>query len=74
MTTLQPATQSKTRQPICEIWAYGRLLGVIYPTARGVKIVSKYLEATPDLVEIDAEEPPAVSINILRPELPFPPT
>ena len=43
----------------------GELVGVIYPTALGCKVVSKHIEKNPLLVTLDLEEPPAIHVNFL---------
>lgn len=68
----QPHTSKSAA--VIEIWETGpvdhpmaeRLLGVIYPTSRGVKIISKYIEARDDLLQVEALEPAAVLVNLLR--------
>jgi hypothetical protein len=65
-TTLKLGTQHLvTGSAVCEIWHAGEMIGTIYAAARGVKIVSKYIENTTDLVIIEAAEPPALLVNIL---------
>jgi len=69
MITLKPAKHIIDRlveKTVIEIWDSKKFIGVIYPTERGVKIVSKYIENRDDLLQVEALEPLAVLVNILR--------
>lgn len=54
---------------IVEIWNGDTLMGTIYPTERGIKLVSKYIVDDPEgAVEVDRSKLPpipAILINIL---------
>jgi hypothetical protein len=54
----------KTR--VVEVWSSDEqtMLGVLYPTATGVKFVSKYITNHPLLVAVDPANPPAVVISL----------
>jgi hypothetical protein len=54
------------RARVVEVWSADEttLLGVLYPTAVGVKFVSKFITNHPQLVVIDPAEPPAVVISL----------
>jgi hypothetical protein len=69
MTELRITQHTIKNRKIVEIWdgdmeGAPRLIGVIYPMERGVKIVSKYLENRPDVVVIDPEFPRALLVRI----------
>jgi hypothetical protein len=50
---------------VCEIHDdEGGLVGVIYPTSHGVKLVSKYLGVREDQLVIDPAQPPALLVNL----------
>lgn len=57
---------------IFEIWNGSTLMGVIYPTERGIKVVSKYLIDDPEgaiKIERDTQIPiPAILINLIAAE------
>lgn len=68
MTTIKPATHTLNKEQvrIYEVWDGDRFIAAIYPTERGVKIVSKYIENREDLLQVEPLEPPAILVNILR--------
>jgi len=50
-----------------EIWNKGKFVGAIYPTEKGIKVVSKYIIKDPEsAIEIDRSEIPAILINLIR--------
>lgn len=69
MITLKPAKHIINRlveKTVIEIWDDAKFIGVIYPSLRGVKIISKYIENRDDLLQVEALEPAAVLVNLLR--------
>lgn len=69
MITLKPAKHIINRlveKTVIEIWDGKKFIGVIYPSLRGVKIISKYIENRDDLLQVEALEPAAVVVNLLR--------
>lgn len=69
MITLKPAKHIINRlveKTVIEIWDGQKFIGVIYPSLRGVKIISKYIENRDDLLQVEALEPAAVVVNLLR--------
>jgi hypothetical protein len=69
MTTFRTSRHLVNGTSVCEVWHDGAMIAAIYPTERGVKIVSKHLErrvsdADP-LVAIDPDLTPAIIVNIL---------
>lgn len=62
----------KTDEQVVEIWKEGKLIGVIYSTERGIKIVSKYIAAHPEAaIEIERDKLsliPAILVNLIREE------
>lgn len=62
--------QNRRGVQLCEILQNGEVVGVIYPTKDGLKIVSRYLIENPEsAIEIDRGKfppIPAVLINFLR--------
>ena len=64
---LQLAPHSHKSDSIVELRTdAGELVACIYSSARGLKIVSKYILNHPMLVAIDAAEPPAMLIDLAR--------
>ena len=55
-----------------EIWNEGKFMGTIYPTEKGIKVVSKYIMKDPESVmEIDRSKwpwppIPAILINLIK--------
>ena len=54
------------RSRVVEVWSADetKLLGALYPTARGVKFVSKFITHHAQLVVIDPDELPAIVISL----------
>lgn len=68
MTTLKLDRHTYTGSAICEIWRDDKLVGTIYPSARGVAIVSKLFDTrtpVPWVAEFAPGEPPKLVVNIL---------
>ena len=63
---LRPTTHSKTGEAITEVWSSDEqeLLGVIYPTPGGIKLVSKLIINHPHTIAINPDDPPAIFINL----------
>ncbi|PIP23408.1 MAG: hypothetical protein COX90_01640 [Candidatus Nealsonbacteria bacterium CG_4_10_14_0_2_um_filter_38_17] len=57
------------RRKIVEIWNGNTLMGAIYPTNTGIKVVSKYIADNPEgAIEINRSELPpipAILINLI---------
>jgi hypothetical protein len=51
---------------LVEIWDGDAMVGAIYPTERGVKIVSKHFDPAKELVVVDSTQPIAIEIRILE--------
>jgi len=53
-----------------EIWNKGKFVGAIYPTEKGIKVVSKYIARDPEsAIEIDKSKLspiPAILINLIK--------
>jgi hypothetical protein len=66
VTELRMAPHSRADRHIVEVWEDGQFIAAIYPKDRGVKVVSKYLDAKMSRasVALDASFPPAVHVNI----------
>ncbi len=82
MTMLRTERHAVKGTSLCEVWKDGQMIATIYPTDRGVKVVSKHIENRDDLVTIDPGEAHAVRsfdgralaaivINILPPQPPL---
>lgn len=65
---LRIAPHTQTSDTVVEIWddKLG-MIGVVYPQPRGVRIISKYIENTADLVCIEVQEPAALVVNLVQP-------
>ncbi len=62
---LETAPHSQNGSTVFEIRTdSGELVGVVYPSPRGVKIVSKYITNHDYLFVIDPDDPPAVLIDL----------
>lgn len=65
MMRLRVAHHAISSAPMVEILSdTGQLIGCIYPTNAGVKIVSKYIVNHETLVAIEIQEPPALLIDL----------
>lgn len=55
------------RARVVEVWDAGEttLLGVIHPTAHGLKFVSRYITNHPHLVVVDPGEPPRMTAAVI---------
>jgi len=52
---------------VVEIWNGSTLMGVIYPTERGVKVLSKYILHNPEgAIEIDREKSPSIPAILIN--------
>lgn len=59
--------QFKREEKIIEIWNGEELMGAIYPTENGVKIVSKFLPNDPEeAIEIDRGKLPPVPAILIK--------
>ena len=60
----------KAEGKIFEIWNEGEFMGAIYPTEKGIKVVSKYIARDPEsAIEIDRSKLspiPAILINLIK--------
>ena len=66
--TLRTAPHTRTEDTVVEIWDGNRMIGVIYPAPRGIKVISKYIENRPDLLLVEPDEPPAILVNLIAEE------
>lgn len=57
------------RRQIVEIWKGNTFMGAIYPTERGIKVISKYIADNPEAaIEVDRSKLPpipAILINLI---------
>jgi hypothetical protein len=64
MTELRPATHTEAAEALVEVWEDGHKIAAIYPTERGIRIVSKYLGTEPEAIEVETSYTPALNIRI----------
>jgi len=53
MITLRPAPHTVFSDAIIEVWDDDKFIAAIYPSPRGVKIISKLIDSRDDLVQVD---------------------
>jgi hypothetical protein len=66
--TLRPAPHTATEDTVVEVWDDQRMVAAIYPTVRGVKIISKHLDGRMSVlshVEYDPAPPASIHIHVL---------
>lgn len=50
-----------------EIWNKGKLMGAIYPTEKGIKLVSKYIADDPEsAIKIDRSKLPPIPVILIN--------
>jgi len=60
--------QLKSGVQMIEVWNGGIFMGSIYPTERGIRVISKYLGEDPKTaIKVDNLPPvPAILVNLVR--------
>jgi len=54
----------KPGQKLIEVWNEGNLMGTIYPTERGIKVISKHIADDPQGAIVIEKSPPIPAILI----------
>ena len=69
MITFLLSAHSRRDSRVCEVWQDGDMIGVIYPTEGGVRIVSKHFDDdAANIARVDRLFPRAVEIFIREPK------
>jgi hypothetical protein len=66
MITFILSAHTRRDQRVCEIWQGGDMIGVIYPTEDGVRIISKHFDLEPivPIAQVTPLFPTALEVHI----------